>query len=35
MADAALRLATEETAEILDQPKQVILKPTLVVRQSA
>ncbi len=35
MADAALRLATEETAEILDQPRRVVLKPTLVVRQSA
>jgi LacI family transcriptional regulator len=35
MADAAIRLATEETAAILAEPKRVILKPTLVVRQSA
>ncbi len=35
MADAAFRLATEETAEILAQPKRITLKPTLVVRQSA
>lgn len=27
MADAAFQLATEETAEILAQPKRVILKP--------
>jgi len=35
MADAAFRLATEATAEILARPKRVILKPALVVRQSA
>jgi DNA-binding LacI/PurR family transcriptional regulator len=35
MADAAFRLATEETAAILAEPKRVILKPVLVVRRSA
>jgi LacI family transcriptional regulator len=35
MADEALRLATQETAEILAKPRRVILAPTLVRRKSA
>lgn len=35
MADEAFRLATEEPGEILARPRRVILKPELVVRQSA
>lgn len=35
MADEALRLATEEAAEVLVRPRRVILKPELVLRRSA
>jgi DNA-binding LacI/PurR family transcriptional regulator len=35
IADEVMRLATEETAAILARPRRVILRPELVVRQSA
>jgi LacI family transcriptional regulator len=35
LAAAAFRLATQESAEILQRPKRILLEPKLVVRESA